>query len=349
MKPETLKRLLNLAIGFGLAAVLLWLFLKDADWASVGASIAGANLWLLAAAMAGHVASLLIRTWRWRLLLHPVKADIPYGPIWKFFNIGFAVTSLLPGRIGELLRPYLLARDQGIRFTSSFATVVTERVVDLVAVLVMFGTIFIFPGALGPQPDHPMIGVLKAVGLGALLVALAAVLFLVLLKVRLGTALRLVRFLTKPLPAKVSEKIAGMVQAFADGVGGLRGWRQVGGLIGATAVNWFVVALSFWVALIAFGIEPPPHHTFFLLAVVALGVVVPTPAGTGTYHGAVVLVLATLWGFPYNTTVSYAIVNHIITFSPVVAFGVSYLLRGDINIFAAAEKAGARNAQENQQ
>ena len=73
-----------------------------------------------------------------------------------------------------------------------------------------------------------------------------------------------------------------------------------------------------------------------------------SPAGTGTYHGAVVLVLATLWGYSYNTTVSYAIVNHIITFSPVVAFGVSYLLRGDINIFAVAEKAGASKAQENE-
>lgn len=341
MNREQIKRLFNFVIGFGLAAALLWVFLKDADWAKVWDALGKADITFLAIAFLMHILSLVIRTWRWRLLLSPIKPDLPLGPVWRFFNIGFAVTSLLPGRIGELLRPYLLAKDQKISFTSTFATVVTERVVDLVMVLALLGTIFIFPSALGNNSHDAeaadIINLIKGFGLLALLVAVIVILFLVLLKSRTEWALGIVRFLTKPLPDRISEKLLGLVRAFADGIGGLRGLRQVGLLVGSTVLNWMVVTFGFWIALLGFGFsEVPFHHTFFLLAVVALGVVVPTPAGTGTYHAAVIVVASGLWGLSYNDVVSYAITNHLITFVPVVIFGIYYLSKGGINIFATA-------------
>ena len=345
MKNKRAGRLINFVIGFVLAAVLLWFFLKDADWAAVGSAIGGASIALLALAFAGHVLSLLIRSLRWRVLLGPIKRDIGYAPVWKYFNIGFAVSSLLPGRIGEVLRPYLLARDQGISFTSSFATVVTERVIDLVAVLALLGTIFIFPDELGihaADPDAAMlIGTIKVFGLVAMLVAIAAVIFLALLRTKTEWALAIVRFVGKPLPQKISDLLERLVRSFSAGIGGLRGWRDLSLVIGTTVLNWLLVTACFWVALGGFGMWVPFHHGFFLLAVVALGVVVPTPAGTGTYHVAVAIVAFNLWGLPESSVKAYAIVNHLITFSPVVIIGVFYLLTGHINIFAAADRAEA--------
>ena len=350
MIGKSWRRALNFAIGFGLAILLLWLFLKDADWASLGHAIGAVSVPLLALGLAGHVTSLLIRTERWRLLLSPIKPDLSYRTTWKFFNVGFAATSLLPGRIGEVLRPYLLARDQGIGFTASFATVVTERVIDLVAVLAMLGTIFIFPDTLGPHAGDPdvalLIGTIKAFGLAALVAAVAATTFLVMLRRRTEWALAVLRFFCAPLPAKVYHFLERLVRAFAGGVGGLRGWWQIGFLVGSTVVNWTIIAFCHWIMLGAFGIWVPFHHCFFLLAVVALGVVVPTPAGTGTYHIAVNIVAFNLWGFAENTVKAYALIGHLITFSPVVIVGIYYLLRGGINIFAAAEKAAEEKNAE---
>jgi len=350
VKNKHAGRLLNIAIGFALAAVLLWFFLKDADWAAVGAAIGGASIILLAVAFAGHVISLVIRSFRWRILLSPIKRDIGYAPVWKFFNIGFAVTSLLPGRIGEVLRPYLLARDQGVSFTSSFATVVTERVIDLVAVLTLLGTIFIFPDELGPHAADPesavLIGTIKMFGLVALLVAVAAIVFLALLRSKTDWALAIVRFVGKPLPQKISELLERLVKSFAAGIGGLRGWRDLSLIIGTTVLNWLLVSTCFWVALGGFGIWVPWHHAFFLLAVVAMGVVVPTPAGTGTYHVAVAIVAFNLWGLPESSIKAYAIINHLITFSPVVIVGLYYLLTGHINIFAAADRAAEESGAD---
>jgi uncharacterized protein (TIRG00374 family) len=336
-------RLLNFFVGFGLAALLLWFFLSDADWAAVGAAIGRTRVWLLALAFAGHFLSLLVRSYRWRILLSPIKPGIHYAPVWKYFNIGFAVTSLLPGRIGEVLRPYLLARDQGISFTSSFATIVTERVIDLVAVLALLGTIFIFPDALGPHASDPdaalLIGTIKAFGLLALVVAVAAIAFLTLLRLKTEWALAVVHFLAKPLPKKVSGLAERLVRSFAAGIGGLRGLRDIGLVLGITVFNWLLVAGCFWIALGGFGMWVPYHHAFFLLAVVALGVVVPTPAGAGTFHVAVAIVAFNLWGLPESSVKAYAIINHLITFSPVVIVGIYYLLGGRINVFAAAERA----------
>lgn len=346
MKSRHIRRVVNFAIGFVLAVLLLWVFFKDADWAEVGRAAVEANVLLLALAFIGHVVSLVLRSWRWQILLSPVKPDLPFYASWRFLNIGFAVSSILPGRIGEVLRPYLLARDQGARFTSAFATVVTERIVDMLMVLLMLSTVFIFPGVLGPDPDHPIVATLQVVGLIALVVTVAAILFLTLLKMRTDLAKRIMRVLTRPLPEKLSDALVRIVQAFSDGIGGLRGWRQVGGLILSTLLNWFIVIpLSFWFALTAFGISVPFHFILFLLAVVALGVVVPTPAGTGTYHAAVIAVMQYLWLVDSGKTLSFAIVNHLINFSPVVIIGVFYLLRGGINIFSAADRASAIDSE----
>ena len=344
MPRESIGRLVNFVVGFGLAAFLLWLFFRDADWAAVADAVTTANVFLLSGAFLGHVASLFLRSWRWRLLLSPVKQDIPFAPIWRYFNIGFTVSSLLPGRLGELLRPYLLARDQGFSFSSGFATVVTERILDLLMVLVLFGTIFIFPDALGPNVDDPdvalLIGTIKGFGLIALVTAVVAIIFLAALKLWTDAALGVVRFLAKPLPERLSQGLERIVRAFADGLGGLKGRRSLCWVVGSTLLNWMVVTASFWIALVGFGFSGVPfHHTFFLLSVVALGVVVPTPAGTGTFHAAIVVVAGSLWGLSYNRVVSYAIVNHLVTFLPVVLFGIYYMARGNINIFAVAKTA----------
>ena len=250
MGKQDSRRLLNLTIGFAIAAVLLWFFFKDIDWSDVGASLVTANVWLLAAAFFGNVASLLIRSWRWKILLSPLKSEVHFQPAWKYFTIGFAVSSLLPGRIGELLRPYLWARDQQARFTSALATVVTERIIDLTAVLLLLSTIFIFPDALGPGADDPesaaLILTIKGFGLLALIVAVAATLFLMLLRLRTQWALAIVSFCGRPLPEKMSSSLLRMTQSFADGLGGLRGWRQIGGVAGATVLNWVLVSACFW-------------------------------------------------------------------------------------------------------
>ncbi len=126
-------------------AAVFW----ETDWRDVAESLGRTDLGLIGLALACNFASAAVRTWRWRLLLLPLDAAVSLGSAWRCYNIGFAVSSVLPGRLGEVLRPWLMARERDLPFASPFATVVTERVVDLLAVLSMLATVLVLPGALG--------------------------------------------------------------------------------------------------------------------------------------------------------------------------------------------------------
>lgn len=337
------RKLINFSIGIILAAVLLWIFFKNTDWAGVGEAIASVSIPLLLGAYFFQLVGVIAKSWRWKILLSPLKKDIPVHSCFKFFNIGFACTSLLPGRLGEVLRPFLMAREQKIKFTPALATIIVERVVDLLMILVFFSVIFVVPSALGPNPNDPNLDILKTAGLVAMAVAVGAAAFLTLLKVKTQWAINIVRFFTKPLPEKISTGLVNMISSFAEGVGGLKGFKQIGGLVLGTLLGWVTGVVFYWLAFKAFGIEVPFVHCFFLQAVTAMGVVIPTPAGSGGFHAGVILVAATLWGLPETIIQAYAILTHLIIFGSLTLFGIFYLIIGNMSLFDIASDAEQMN------
>jgi uncharacterized protein (TIRG00374 family) len=340
------RRWLNVIGGFGLAALLLWLFFRRVDAEALGRSLIRADVRLLALALVTNTLSLAARSWRWQVLLRPVKPGIGFQPCWKYFNVGFAVSALLPGRLGELIRPYLLARDQGIRFGASLATVVVERVLELSIVLGLLSTAFFVPAVLGPRANEPVaagiIEVIEGVALVALLVAAGTAAFLVALRTRTRAALEVIGKLTRPLPKRISVWTTELVQSFAQGIAGLKGPHQVFELAASTVLSWIVLLVGYWIQLAAFGIHVPFLHVCFLTSVLALGVVVPTPAGTGTFHAAMFVVVGELWTYSrdhYESVAGCAIVSHLIALIPILVFGVQALVRDGIDVFAAADQA----------
>lgn len=340
---RSVKHLLNYGLGLLLAAMFLWLAFVGSDWRAVAGAFIEADFQLLVLAFAGTIASIALRSWRWRLMLRTLCESVPQVAAWKFYNVGFAVNTLMPGRLGELLRPYLISRDQGISFSSSFGTVVTERIFDLLVVLLLLGSIFFFPDVLGSHEEGSLsamiVASIKVVGFIAFIIAVASAIFLVLLKYNAMGARGFVLFLFRPFPSWVSDKAGSLLNKFYDGIVPIRGKRELALLIGSSVANWLLITANVYLALIAFGIVAPFYYCFLLVAVVALGVTVPTPASAGPYHAAAVMVVGHLWGFPLDLVRSYAIVMHLITFSPFVLFGSYYLIRGKIGVFGTAYKA----------
>ncbi len=110
-----------------------------------------------------------------------------------------------------------------------------------------------------------------------------------------------------------------------------------------------MLLVGYWIQLAAFDIHVPFHFIFFMTSMVALGVVVPTPGGSGTFHAALIIVVGELWAFSethHASVAACAIVSHLLGLLPVVAFGVFYLLRDGIDIFAVAEEASEKEQDE---
>jgi uncharacterized protein (TIRG00374 family) len=342
-------RLANVAAGFAITAVLLWLFFKDTAWDAVGAGIAAARFELLALAAVGTCLSILLRAWRWLLLLEHLRPNLAYMPVLSAYVAGFATSTLLPGRMGEVVRPALMSRDAGIPFMSGLATLVTERLLDLVMVLALVASGFIFPEVLvsaGAGEAAAVIDAVRWVSLVSFAIAGGVILFLVLLLVDPARARRLADFLLSPLPERFAARLGSMLDRFIDGLGGMRIRGRLVMCVLMTVANWLLIAANVSFALSAFGITVTYTDALFLLGVTALGVAIPTPGGAGSYHAAVILVLTLLWAVPADLARSYAIVMHLISFAPFIIGGIILLMSGQLRLLATMRQPQESKAAE---
>ena len=106
-------------------------FLRHADLADVWVQVRRARLDLLVAGFGAVVVTYVIRAYRWQYLLHPIGRT-RFRTAFRTTVIGFAALGVLPARAGDVLRPYLLARQEGLSTSATFATIVMERVLDLI-------------------------------------------------------------------------------------------------------------------------------------------------------------------------------------------------------------------------
>src|SRR5215213_606008 len=116
------------------AVLLLALFLNNVDLRGVVGQILRARPEWLALSLATMIANLLVRSWRWQYLLQPLGAPT-FANVFRATAVGFAASSVLPARAGEVIRPYFLARRERMSATGAFATIVIERLLDTLTVL----------------------------------------------------------------------------------------------------------------------------------------------------------------------------------------------------------------------
>src|ERR1700737_382458 len=127
-----------------LAAAPLAPFLRNVDlWHALGEIRRARPSWL-ALSLATMFVNLTIRARRWQYLLEPL-GPTSFGSAFRATAVGFAASTILPARAGELIRPYFLARQDHISATGAFATIVLERLLDTLTVLVLLAAyVFVF-------------------------------------------------------------------------------------------------------------------------------------------------------------------------------------------------------------
>ena len=114
-----------------LSVGLLALFLRGAHLDIVWTEIRHADAWLITLSAGITVLTMVLRALRWQYLLAPI-GPTRFSTAFRTTTIGFAASAVLPARAGEVIRPYLLARQEGLSATATFATVIIERVLEFV-------------------------------------------------------------------------------------------------------------------------------------------------------------------------------------------------------------------------
>src|SRR6476620_1615091 len=144
---------LRAALVLVLTAGLLAFFLRGVDLGAVWAETRHADGRLLALAVCVTMTTYALRAFRWQYLLASI-GPTRFSSAFRTTVIGFAASFLLPARPGEVIRPYLLARREHLSAPAAFATVILERLLDLLVVLLLFGVfvLTVGPGVVAGDP-----------------------------------------------------------------------------------------------------------------------------------------------------------------------------------------------------
>ncbi len=305
----------------GLAVALLALFLRNADLAQVGAAVRAARMDLLVLALLLTLVAYVVRTVRWQYLLEPL------GPtrFWVAFRatvLGFAASTVLPARAGEVLRPYLLARREGLDVAAAFATIIVERVLDLAAVLLMLAAYLLFfdEGVAGRAP-----ALYRAVTLGAWIATPAALGLLAAMVVLAGHPMRAERalgFADRVLPPAIAARLARLGRTFAEGLAIVRRPQRLFASFAWSLFMWALISAEAWAVTRAFGIVMSFTGAYLMTALLVVGIAVPTPGGVGGFHEAFRVGATSFFGADNDAAVAAAIVLHAVSFGPVLVLGV---------------------------
>ena len=312
------------------ALALVALFLYNVNLRGVVTAIARARPAWLALSLSTMVVNLAIRALRWKYLLEPL-GPTTFARAFRATAVGFAANAVLPARAGEVIRPYFLARQspQGqhgrVTATGAFATIILERLLDTMTVLILLASfVFVFgKDRAGVNPTG-----------FALVTWAGASAALVVLFVLAGDPERLGRTMTRleqVLPSKLAGMLARVAEKFARGLGAI---RRPGRLLAALAWSfplWLSICLGIWSTAMAFRFAIPFTGSFLLLAILTLGVAVPTPGAIGGFHEAFRIGATLFYGAPDAAAVGAAIVLHAFSIGPALLLGLFFAGQEGLN------------------
>jgi uncharacterized protein (TIRG00374 family) len=326
------------ALIFILTVGLLGFFLRNADMGAVWAETRRAVASDLLLALVATLATYVVRAVRWQYLLAPI-GHTRFSIAFKATVIGFAASFLLPARAGEVIRPYLLARREGLSATAAFATVILERLLDLVVVLLLFAA-FVFTGAAGVVAVDP--SRLARVTFGGTLAAGGAVAALALLFALAGHPERIGRFvlrMERVLPQSLARAMARFVETFAQGLAVLRQPRRLAVALLLSFPLWLSIAAGIWLVSRAFHIAFPFPGAFLVMTILVVGVAMPTPGAIGGFHAAYQIAVQSFFAAPTDPAIGAAIVLHAISFLPVTVLGVLFMIAEGLTLDSARRLA----------
>jgi glycosyltransferase 2 family protein len=335
--PLRVRSVLILLLTLG----LLWFFFRNADMAQVWAEMRRARPGLLLAAVVVTGLTYALRALRWQYILSPL-GETHFANAFRATVIGFAATFLLPARAGEVIRPLLLARREGLPATATFATIILERLMDMVTVLGLFAVFVLTadPVTISAQPAH-----LARVKAGGLLAAAVAVVAMTTAFVAAGHPERLGRWALRiehVLPTRLARLVARFVESFTQGLGVMRQPRRLVVSLALSVPLWLSIAAGIWLTSLAFHITFPYVGSFLVMTILVVGVAMPTPGAVGGFHAAYQIAVHSFFGAPDDRAIGAAIVLHAVSFVPVTLLGLFFMARDGLSLSRAQALAAAR-------
>ena len=319
---------LKIGVGVVVSALCVWLSMRDVRPAEVWHALRQANYLGFVAACVLTLLAFVLRAIRWRPLLSTPR-PIGYPSLFSATMIGFMANNMLPLRLGEFVRAWALARTEKLSKTTVLATVVVERVVDMLTLLVILGiALMVHPITHSSRAwELTRKGAIALVGL-----SVALTLFVVLLERRPALMRALIGRLAAYLPGRAGEHGVRALEHFIEGLGLFRDLPRLLWVFVLSFAMFAIVVAGLQASMWSLGIVLPWYAGLTMLVITAIGIMVPAAPGyIGTMNVACVAGLA-LFSIGKASAVPFSWFYWASQWIPVTAVGLFYLRKEGLSL-----------------
>jgi len=312
-KIPALRGIINFLLSIGLAALFLYLAFADVNFSEVLDLVSQASVFwtilFIIFTLLGHY----IRTLRWKIILNSVKADTKMKNLFGALMIGYGVNCVTP-KLGEVTRAIMIGKYENLSRTSMFGTVIVERVIDIITL----GASVLISAFIWSESLYEIFPWLEAT-LYISAAGLVTVLVLFYLSVKFkerfyGYLLKLVSKFSK----NIAERLEYIFEMLLQGFTALKGTKNYILTVVTTVIMIIIYALTSYFGFFMLHMQTLSNVNFamawIVMSISSIGVVIPTPGSTGSYHALAKTTLVLLFGFGETISAAYAFLTHIVSY-----------------------------------
>ncbi len=313
------KKYVRFAISVLIAGIFLWLALKDVSFYEVRLTVEKLTYYWLFPYLVVTLLSHYLRAERWRQLIEQDGVKTSRMTLFSGVMIGYLVNYAVP-RLGEVSRSVYVGNREQISRTKLVGTVVLERLLDLLVMLILMVFVFVYLFR-----DYTLFALIVGEDAVSWLLAIGTyegffylLLFFLFIVVLLFLIYFAIRILGRWIPviADIMTFVTDTSKKFIQGILTIKEIKNWPLFVLLTIGIWFCYVLMTYIPFTAFNMhleyDLGLQEAMVITVISALGIALPSPGGIGTYHWIVSRSLLLLFAVPEAVGVAYAIVTHLV-------------------------------------
>ncbi|MCX6155142.1 MAG: lysylphosphatidylglycerol synthase transmembrane domain-containing protein [Candidatus Kapabacteria bacterium] len=279
-----------------------------------------------------------LRAYRWKTMLKPIYKDKDIS-VWNLFSavmVGYALNSVTP-RGGEFLRPFVFSKREKVSYSTSFATIIVERFIDLISLLLLFAGVFYF------FRDQIIRALNTSFDSNSILVPTVMVIGVLLLSFYRPFVMFFLKLLIKPISEKLFLRISSLFEKFLHGFEIIRRPSMYFRLTLESLSIWICYTIPMFIVFFAFNFQQTAHLGFddaiLLIVISGIGVTIaPTPGALGVYDLLIKNAMIEIYQINKEEAIAYALLTHGINYFVQVVVGGLFMIREGITFIPKKEE-----------
>jgi len=329
------KNVIRMSLLFLLTFVFLYFFFRRVEWSEVLGYLTTVNLKFFIILIIITPIHFVTRAIRWEYLLKHEKKKVKFSNRFSSYAVGFTVSFIFPGRLGELVRPLYVAQKEKMSKGFVMGTIVVERTFDIMIMCFLLG-LFILSRPLYPsyflatEEAYSNLQLWGIIGVAVALFVFAVALFLYFFREK---ALSIITFFLKPVPHRISDRI---LEVFKEFIQGLKFFHSIGNLLVFIFLSFFVwlgIIFYYWIFFFAYGLSFPYFSLIPYVFLTMVGASIPTPGMAGGFHYFSMVGMTSFLDIAKSKAVGMTIVIHAIQLVVTCLIGYAILWKEGISLF----------------